>query len=277
VLPKPVSRFLVGLTGSSEDNGAVFSWDDATNTWTEMNVGKRTVRALAFYKDPVTGVDRVFAGSGNPHANGAIFSGVYDMSAPGQIRWNTQPEFTDFTHRVLAFVECNRRLYFAAHPSVYQRDDGPTPKWTMFYSYPGFIAKGSSGLRGLTCIPNPDGPGEVILAAMEGPGEVLRINPTTGQAITEFQIRRWLRKLWNVPPFYMAAAYNDMPLLRDPTSNERFHLMGLSIQCVTPDPCKPVVVTLVMLSSENPCKEVYLSMCYIAVSVSQHYQGYHYL
>jgi hypothetical protein len=37
-----------------------------------------------------------------------------------------------------------------------------------------------------------------------------------------------------------------------------------------------VVVTLVMLSSENPCKEVYLSMCYIAVSVSQHYQGYHY-
>ncbi len=37
-----------------------------------------------------------------------------------------------------------------------------------------------------------------------------------------------------------------------------------------------VVVTLVMLRSENPCKEVYLSMCYIAVSVSQHYQGYHY-
>jgi hypothetical protein len=236
-LPEPVSRLLVGLTGSSEGNGAVFSWDDETNTWTKMDVGKQTVRALAFYQDPVTGVDRVFAGSDTPKANGAIFSGVYDVSAPGQIRWNAQPEFTDFTHRVMAFVECNGRLYFAAKPSVYQRDNGPTPKWTTVYSYPeNSIPVVSSGLRGLTCIPNPDGPGEVILTAMEGVGQVLRINPTTGQAITEFRIERMLRKLWNGSGFYMVAAYNDMPLLRDPTSNELLYLIGLGV-CPTLHQC----------------------------------------
>ncbi len=250
-LSHPVSRLLVGLTPTLGYSGAVFVWDDKKDVWTKRQSNHHT-----FYRDPITGADMVFSGDGDPdtvftgkkaltaRGGGSISSGVYDPSVRGGIRWNARPETTGVTNRIMAFVECDNQLYFASKPAIYQRENGTNPTWRKVYSYSeDSIPKLSSGLRGLTCIADPEGKGEVILAVMEGRGEVLRINPRTGAATTEFRIGPAVRKLWkndgHAPRFYLAGAYNDMPTVSDPTTHERLHVIGLSFECLSNDLCFP--------------------------------------
>jgi hypothetical protein len=235
-LREPVTMLVAGLGGAGPGRGAVFNRDDDTGKWTELNSGASTFRALGFYRDPVTKVDRIFAGGGSA-TSGLVLSGVYDPSAPGRIRWDKNPEFAGFGYRVMAFAECNTRLYFAARSEVYERTvNGPSPKWNKVYSHqlqPAF----SEGLRGLTTIPNPEGPGGAMLAALEGvPGLILRINPAGGFSTkVELNIDQFLRDLWgSLPHPYVIAAYNDMPAVRDPETNQMLHVLGMQAHCPLP-------------------------------------------
>jgi hypothetical protein len=238
-LREPVAVLIAGLGGVGPGLGAVFCRDDATGKWTEVNSGTRTVRALGFYRDPVTGVDRVFAGGGSG-TTGLVLGGVYDPSAPGRIRWDKNPEFAGFGYRVMAFAECNRRLYFAAGREVYERTvNGHHPKWRRIYEYLRPMGPHNSGLRGLTAVPDPDGPGhEVLLAAAEGvPGLMLRIDPMKADsARTELDIASFLRKQWGtIHDTHVVAAYNDMPVVSDPRTNQMLYLVGLEARCPLPD------------------------------------------
>jgi hypothetical protein len=264
VLPRPISMLLAGLESWGE--GAVFTRDDRNGQWTETRLPLGSVRSIGQYKDPVTGTQRVFIGGGG-HETGdgsraaAVFSGTYQSAVPGRIRWDPVPELVaakdDGEHsRVMAFVECNGKLYCAAKRGLYERAvNGLHPKWKRVFLARSLGAPFNSGMRGLTAIMNPEGCGQVILAALEGvPGTILRINPAIGTAVTELAIADFLEKQWGTrmprapnanlsapnrrsaveaAMRYITAAYNDMPLVED-QNGMLVNLIGLLAECPLP-------------------------------------------
>jgi hypothetical protein len=224
-LPQAVSMLLAGtwdLSGSSR----VFARNDATGIWTAMalpvervTAGIQQVRAFAAHRDRQTGVDRVFAGN-DPHG---IYSGAYDATAE-RIQWDKAPELAigklavpSFPGlsllRVTSFAICNSALYAAVGQQIYRRFDGASPRWELFYTNPrpGYS---ETGLRGLTAIANPKGPGQVLLVAVEGyASRVVRIDPASGEEATELDVVAYLNRAWATKVSYVIAAYNDMPVV----------------------------------------------------------------
>jgi hypothetical protein len=95
----------------------------------------------------MTEIDRVFAGQ-DPRG---VFSGTYDPTITGRIRWSAFPE-RDLSSvssagisgrngylRVSSFAECNGQLYTAIGQHIYERIDGAEPHWRLVYTnaYPG--------------------------------------------------------------------------------------------------------------------------------------------
>jgi hypothetical protein len=127
-LPEPVSMLATAfwdLTGATQP----FTRDDQTGVWSAATLAYDRpapnflpqLRSFAEHRDRATGIDLAFAGQ-NPRG---IFSGGYEPSLPGRIRWSTAPElgFSDVSAaglsgtsaglRVSSFAECNGRLYAA--------------------------------------------------------------------------------------------------------------------------------------------------------------------
>src|SRR5690348_943356 len=74
-------------------------------------------------------------------------------------------------------------------------------------------APNNSGLRGLTTVPDPEASGDqVILAGLEGPGLMLRIDPARQHFVTtELDIPQFLAQHWgNLRTSYVIPAYNDI-------------------------------------------------------------------
>ena len=74
----------------------------------------------------------------------------------------------------------------------------------------------SSGLRGLTAIPNPSGAGQVLLTATEGnQPNIWRVDPNTGTAVNEENMKTMTNQDWGCTycTAYQIDAYNDMPLI----------------------------------------------------------------
>jgi hypothetical protein len=181
------------------------------------------VRSFGQHHDRVTGTDRIFAGQ-DPRG---IFSGTYDPTVAGRIRWGALPEL-DLSRvssagisgssgylRVSSFAVCNGRLYAAVGQQIYERVDGETPEWRLVYSnrYPGHS---ETGLRGLTAVPAATG-GEALLAAVDGSAaRIVRVDPRDGSDGTELDLPDFLRQHWGMPASYVIAAYNDMAKIPDP-------------------------------------------------------------
>jgi hypothetical protein len=239
-LKKPVS---ILLAGPSDSAGAVivFGRDDATDTWTAMplvqTTGTTSIRSISMYHDRVTGVDRVFAGT-RPTG---IFSGVYDPSVPGRIRWDKAPELTGYDYRPMNFTKCNGALYVTVKPDLYRRIDGAHPRWEKVYTIPEDIPKEGSGLRGMTTIDNPQGRGEVLLAALEGrPAQIIRINPQDGyKQVVELDLIDFLSREWGKRPSWVIPAYNDMVSATDPKTGKKVLLIGLSATFAPPSDTLP--------------------------------------
>jgi hypothetical protein len=238
-LPRPVSLLLAStwdLTGAAR----VFTRDDATGAWSAVTLAQDRpapdflpqIRSFATHRDRVTGVDMVFAGE-MPRG---IFAGAYDPAAVGQIRWETTAELdassvsTAFLGlagrlRVSSFAEANGRLYAAVGHQVFERIDGPTPRWRLVYSNPR-PGHSETGLRGLTAVPARAG-GEALLAAVEGNvPRIVRISPGDGGEVTELAFDDFLARQWGMRPAYVIAAYNDMTRVHDPVRGDAL-LIGL--------------------------------------------------
>ncbi|HWM95352.1 MAG TPA: hypothetical protein VN493_31655 [Thermoanaerobaculia bacterium] len=229
-LAQPVSM-LVSAPTDPDGKIVMHSRDDATGGWTAMPLATSpeivSVRGVVVHRDRVTGVDRVFAGA---HPNG-VLTGVYDPGAPGRIRWDPKPELTGFPMPA-GFAECAGALYLAAKPHLYRRVDGRSPRWEKVYTIEGPIPRGSVGLRGLTTIPDPDGQGEILLAALDGnPSRIVRIDPARGHRVTEeLDVLGFLeRQSGGRRPGFVIPAFNGMEPVKDPATGETLHLMGLSI------------------------------------------------
>jgi hypothetical protein len=240
-LTKPVSML---LASSWDRTGAtrVFSRDGETGQWTATVLAEDRplpgflpqIRCFAIHRDQITGADHVFAGN-DPRG---IFTGVFDQGVPGHIRWGSAPELDIRTLstaafpglggrlRVSSFAEANGVLYAAVGQQVFQRIDGREPTWRLIYtnSQPHYS---QTGLRGVTAIANPAGPGQVLLAAVEGNGaRIVRIDPRSGAETTDLDLGALLNEAWQTRVSYVIAGYNDMTEVADPRLG-RVLLIGL--------------------------------------------------
>ena len=251
-LAKPVS-ILLASTWEFTDEDKVFARDDATGAWTATTLayderipGARQrltqIRSFGFHRDRVTGIDYAFAGQ-RPHG---IFSGVYDPTVQGRIRWSQEPELDisaisvpEFrgmrgSGRVTSFAECNDRLYASVGHQIYERIDGAAPHWRLIYTNPD-PGYSQSGLRGLTAVPGRSGEGQALIAGVEGTApRIVRIDPRDGSEATELDLRDFLGKGWGMGVRYAIAGYNDMTEVRE-LNAEDVLLIGLE-SVVNPGP-----------------------------------------
>jgi hypothetical protein len=221
---------------------SVYTRNDETGNWLETNIGTiptdtagstdndGTVRSFILYRDKVTNIDRIFAGS---LPNG-IISGAYNASLPGKIEWDTlNPEITGFVGRPMAFTVCNGDLFCAIAPSVFRRNDGEFPTWTAIYTYPFNVTPGgSSGLRGLTTVRNPNGNGQSLIAALEGTvSRIFRLTPTGVPPFTvtsEYDIDTALTSAFGFPGQYYVVANSEMTWITEPITGDS--VLSITIQ-----------------------------------------------
>ena len=241
-LAKPVS-ILLASTWDRADEDKVFARDDATGGWigvvlayNERIAGAKIaqVRSFGSHRDRITGIAYAFAGQ-RPQG---IYSGVYDPTVPGRIRWSKAPELElsalpipEFRGlggrlRVTSFAECNDHLYAAVGQQIYERIDGAAPHWRLIYTNPD-PGRSQSGLRGLTAVPSPSGHGQALLAAVEGTApRIVRIDPGDGGETTEVDLHGLLSRAWGMETGYTIAAYNNMTEVRN-SNGEDVLLIGL--------------------------------------------------
>jgi hypothetical protein len=246
-LDNPVDLLLAGVW--KRDYGLdVFSraTGSAARPWTKIPMPGQDAdprgtqaRSFASHRDGVTGVDVVFAGATN-----AIFTGTYDRTKQ-KIVWNSVAEWQgDFTGRpgsvgrVSSFAECNGKLYAAVHGEIYERIDGKSPAWKKVFEVDIQLPH-VTGIRGLTSIPNPSGPGEVLLASLEdNPSRIYRIDPQvvddSGQynGALDLNVSEFLTQALGTKATYAGIAYNNATAYPDPVGHCSRLLIGLEV--VTP-------------------------------------------
>lgn len=227
---KPLAAPVNLLLAASDSQGESHIWtrDDDRNTWARTTLEgdpklRRSTRAFIVHRDRQTGVDRIFVAAG---ALG-IYSGVYDASQPGKIRWDAKAELGPVTIRPMAFAEANGGLYASAGVSVYRRTDGPAPAWEKAYSDDTREHWELGGIRGLTAAPSPHGRGESLLFSHTD--RIIRLDPSDGhRATVELRIRPFLGKHWGCDiPGSIIAAYSDILPLEDPVTRRTAHILGV--------------------------------------------------
>src|SRR5262249_42306469 len=198
-----------------------------------------TYRAIGSFRDPITGVDLMFVGGAPQPGNFKLFRGALDVtpSHNNRIMWSPLPEFTGFQHRIMSFAVANNQLYFTAKPSLYKRvQDGVSPVWRTVYTFQGF-EDNSSGLRGLTAIPAPNGDNrEVLLTGAETwDAQILRLIPSlANDTVTPFVEEYYTRSLssqWvaDLKMNYSISAYNNIVSTQDPDTGETANLIGVQL------------------------------------------------
>jgi len=174
------------------------------------------VRSFASYTDSVTGVEMAFAGS-DPYG---IFSGAFNSTSNG-IQWGASAEagsasLTTNGDRVMSFAACGGKLYATIYDAIVVRTDGANPSWQVFYQYSGPAlpsggSGGNSGFRGLTCVPNLNGSGSMLIAALEGYSIDIYDIPLDGsQPSIELYTSNFLASRLGTWVGYGIAAYNNM-------------------------------------------------------------------
>jgi hypothetical protein len=192
----------------------------AQGKWTKINLvappqPDGQVRSFASYKDSVTHVEMAFAG-GDSYG---IFSGAFN-SATGVIQWGATSEagtaapscpHTWVCHRVMGFALCGGKFYASIYDAIVVRTDGANPSWQKVYQYSGpALPPHSSGFRGLTCVPNLNGEGSMLIAALEGNGDIYDIPLNGSQSTIELNTSNYLSSQLGTRVRNVVAAFNNM-------------------------------------------------------------------
>jgi hypothetical protein len=238
----PVDVLMAGFW--NEDVSGLVLWEKTVTTGSVGGGGTWTmselvpppatagqVRSFASYTDSVTNVEMAFAGS-KPYG---IFSGAFD-SASNSIAWGATAEAgsvieTTGDDRVMSFATCAGKLYASVFDAILVRTDGASPSWKRYYQYSGpALPSESSGFRGLTCVPTLDGAGSMLIASLEGSGNIYDIPLDGSQPTIELYTSNYLASQMGLWVDYVIAAYNNMVV--DPQSGTTSCptlLIGLSI------------------------------------------------
>jgi hypothetical protein len=245
-LPAPANLLLTAAFSRSPERVEVyvFTRDDTAGNWAKTLIftgpmsntagEDYAVRAMSTHRDKITGIDHIFL----PIGNKGIFSGVYDPTVPGKIKWSPQSESGPAETRILSTIEANGSLVFSAGRKIYRRVDGPAPSYQVIQDmsdrYPEPIRSATGGIRGLTAIQNPVGKGDSLVFAMwedRSRGDVWRLDPTSDEAYTrthEITLADLVTQyLPGATVRTVGAAYSDFHAVTDPSSGETLHLVGL--------------------------------------------------
>ena len=88
---------------------------------------------------------------------------------------------------------------------------GQIPVAGIYYQYSGpALPSASSGFRGLTCVPNLNGSGSMLISALEGPGDIYDIPLDGSQPTIELNTSNYLSTQLGTWVSYDIAAYNNM-------------------------------------------------------------------
>ena len=244
---KPQSRLILGVNRARVRGGqtpaVIFIRDDVTGRWVEQTVGLSdttkwavAVRSMGFHCDKVTGADMLFLGVG-PGAG--IFSGVFDASAPGGVRFSAEPEFRPVQNqRVMDFCVVNGTLYAATQKVLYKRSqDGPQPKWVEVWNTmgdrslrerygaginPGWVKY--DHFRAFAADRDPaTGKESLLFGALN---RIFRLDPATDRFEPEADIRELFAKQLGMRIHYAQTQHNDR--IRRPDGREST-LIGLEV------------------------------------------------
>ena len=218
--------------------------NDRTGEWTRTTPyqGRKTrdshdvsVRSLRVYTDRVTGEERIYLTIG---AKG-VLSGVLDAKADGWIHWHPF-EPVPFTNRALAICEANGALTVGAGDGIWRRTDGPNPTWTEIQHFRDLVDRpvdpAIGGIRGMTTIRNPNGPGHSLILfwtnadAVGARGSIYRFDPDGRGGYTRHEDVRLapvVQRELNATPTFFLGAYSYFRPLRNPVTGETEHLVGL--------------------------------------------------
>ena len=244
LLAKKQNLLVMAAGANFERGGAVSTWvkDDSSGSWVHTLVrhgsttgGLRWVpRDMEVYRDKVTGLERLFLLLGNP----GVTSGVFDPTLPGKIRWDRHVEFPFLTTgslktRPLGLAQANGSLYLSEGSSIYRRDDGERPGYTEILNLEADTDTDVGGIRGLTTISNPNGPGDSLLF-LWAPGhrsrsQVKRLDPAEGGSYSlhdEASMADLMSTALGVTVTYTLGAHNRMLPVQHPGTGELVHLIG---------------------------------------------------
>ena len=131
----------------------------------------------------------------------------------------------------MSFAACGGKLYASIYDAIVVRADGVNPSWQIFYQYSGpALNSASSGFRGLTCVPNLNGAGSMLIAALEGPGDIYDIPLDGSQPTIELHTANFIASQLGIWVGYDIAAYNNMPVYpQSGTKSCPDLLIGLSV------------------------------------------------
>ncbi len=235
--------------------GAPVVWvrNDETGEWIDVllsdtQYARPAARGIFTHVDKMTGIQYVFVGIDG----GDLYCGVYNGSLSTKIQWNPTPELSiNHGRRFLSAATANGELYVGLMPrhslqkigGIYHRIDGVTPQWECVYKWKTHLLSWTSGMRGLTAVPDPTGGShEVLLGVREIPGVIERIDPYDNYSVTiELDVRDYFTSSigsieYPKPYIYfifrnsLYAAYNDMCVIRNPTNNQTMYLFGVFIR-----------------------------------------------
>ena len=243
-LAEPVNLLVMAAGSNFERGGAVSAWvrNDESETWTHSLVrhgssvgGIRWVpRDMETHTDKVTGVEKLFMSLGNP----GIVAGTYDESRPGKIRWDRNLEFPflkegSFRTRPLGLTVANGSLFFSEGGTIYRRVDGKSPSYSKVLDFHEDTDTDVGGIRGLTTIKNPNGPGQSLLF-LWAPGnrsecQVKRMDPDgSGQykVHDEVKLIDLMSNTLGAEVTYTLGAHNMMYPIIDKDNGKTVHLIG---------------------------------------------------
>lgn len=241
-LSAPVDLLVVGVWDLStglhvftRDTSGPSSWAKSTIVPDDGAKAPWHVRSFTLHRDAVTGADLLFAGtSGKAKVPRGIYRATYDPSAPGKLKWNSSAEawgrIPGPDDRVMSMTVANKKLYATVCGKLYERQDGPTPKWNLTYQHPRDRCPPTPGewsYRGATAIDNPDG-SQSIITAMEGTSIFGRWDFQNGfKASRELALKPFLAARLKRPEIqYTIAAYNGFTKINLPNS-QTIHLAGI--------------------------------------------------
>lgn len=246
-LAEPVQLLVAGASGFENPGEiTVFVRDAATEEWVKSVVApgryasaSPEVRLLSVHRDRVTGVDRVIVAV----STGEVYSGAYDPSAPGRIRWNPRPELDGRAARIMSSGEANGDAYLAVditenqpgNGGLFRRLDGPEPAWEWLGEWGHRTnSTGVAWMRGLTTIPDPESAGkELLLGSREVDGVIEVISPQRNhERAVEFDFKNHFATLLGLPAARLTTifAYNGMTPAVDPASGENMLLIGGGVE-----------------------------------------------
>ena len=186
------------------------------------------IRSFGTHVDAVTKRELFFAGTS---PNG-IYAGAYDGGGKAFVHWSAAPETWDSAGtgaqvRIMAFAECNGKLYATSGFELYERQDGRAPSWKRIFTYDDPSDNPHiSGFRGMRAIASPDGGEQLLIAVENSPLKIIRVDPRHPKAVVDLDVSEYLTKAWGTPVKYGIAAYNDMLAIRLPGTSCESLMIG---------------------------------------------------